>query len=81
MNGMVRMGRGGSTYFTFRIISARQRLENPNIWIRKEKPPLAADFESALERTVGPVVEDLMRDGLETDFGAEEVSFLGEDTT
>jgi len=68
MDGMVRMGRGGSTYFTFRIISARSPAGS---WIRKEKPPLAADFENALARTVGPVVEDLMREGLEEDFGGE----------
>jgi hypothetical protein len=67
MDGMVRMGsetrRGGSTYFTFRIISANSPQGS---WIRKAVPPL--DVVSAVENATRPVVEDVIQAGLEADF-------------
>jgi len=66
-NGMVRManeaGRG-STYFTFRIISAKSPAGS---WIRKEIPPV--DFEGGLTRAVTPVVEEMVQAGIEADIG------------
>jgi hypothetical protein len=67
-NGMVRMGSetrgGGSTYFTFRIISAKSPAGS---WIRKEVPPV--DFEGGLKEAVTPVVEEMIGYGLEADIG------------
>jgi hypothetical protein len=54
----------GSTYFTFRIIS---RNSPEGSWIRKAVPPV--DVTGALERTTRPVVEDMIRAGLEADLG------------
>ena len=54
----------GSTYFTFRIIS---RDSPEGSWIRKAVPPV--DVTGALERTTRPVVEDMIRAGLEADLG------------
>ena len=71
MGGMVRMGsetkRGGSTYFTFRVISAKQFLTSPYSWIKKAVPPV--DVVGALEKTVTPVIEDAIQAGLEADLG------------
>jgi hypothetical protein len=67
-NGMVRMNdepTGKSTYFTFRIISAAQRVTKPNSWIRKEVAPI--DVVSALIKTTGQDVENIIRKGLEAD--------------
>jgi hypothetical protein len=68
MNGMVRMDsetkRGGSTFFTFRIVSANSPQGS---WIRKAVSPV--DVISALETTVRPVVEDVIQAGLEADIG------------
>jgi hypothetical protein len=66
MNGMVRMS-GGGGYFTFRIISAAQLVTSPYSWIRKAVPPI--DVVGALESTVRPIVEDVIRAGLEADIG------------
>jgi hypothetical protein len=64
--GMVRTG-GGGGYFTFRIISAAQLVTRPFAWIRKAVAPV--DVVGALERTTGPLAEDLIQAGLEADFG------------
>jgi hypothetical protein len=67
-NGMVRMAndtkRGGSTYFTFRIISAASPQGS---WIRKAVEPV--DVVSALEKATRPAVEGLIQSGLEADLG------------
>jgi hypothetical protein len=67
-NGMVRMASetrgGGSTYFTFRIISAKSPAGS---WIRKAIPPV--DVEGALSKTVTPVVEKMINSALEVDIG------------
>ncbi|WP_461246369.1 hypothetical protein [Treponema sp. R6D11] len=54
----------GSTYFPFRIISRDSPADS---WIRKAVPPV--DVTGALERTTRPVVEDMIRTGLEADLG------------
>jgi hypothetical protein len=70
-NGMVRMddetGSGGSTYFTFRVISAMSLLTRPYGWIRKAVPPV--DVVGAVERTAKPKVEEMLQAGLEADIG------------
>lgn len=64
-NGMVKMSANkGSTYFTFRVISANSPKDK---WIRKEVP--AIDVVSAIERTTKNDVENLLQKGLETDIG------------
>jgi hypothetical protein len=55
--------RGGSTYFTFRIISAGA--SPAGSWIRKAVESI--DVESALERTTRPVVEEMIQAGFEAD--------------
>jgi hypothetical protein len=71
INGLVRMGsktrRGGSTYFTFRVISAVQLVTRPYSWIRKAVEPV--DVTGALIKTTRPTVEDLIRRGIEADIG------------
>jgi hypothetical protein len=71
MNGMVRMAnetkRGGSTYFTFRVISAKQLVTSPYSWIRKAIQPV--DVVSAIENITGPIVADVIQAGLEADIG------------
>jgi hypothetical protein len=64
--GMVRMRNdtGGSTYFTFRVISA---ISPASSWIRKASPPV--DIEGGLERAVRPYVETLVEAGLKADIG------------
>lgn len=64
-NGMVKMrSNTGSTYFTFRVISANSP---QNAWVRKEVPP--NDVVSAVERTSRKNVEDIVQAGLEQDLG------------
>jgi hypothetical protein len=71
INGMVRMDnetkRGGSTFFTFRVISAAQLVTKPYSWIRKAVPPV--DVVSALENAARPVVEEVIQAGFEADIG------------
>jgi hypothetical protein len=70
MNGMVRIGNDngkGSTYFTFRVISALQLVTAPHSWIRKAIP--AIDVVGAVESETRPLVEELIQAGLEADFG------------
>jgi hypothetical protein len=66
INGLVRMANqtkeGGSTYFTFRIISASSPQGS---WIRKAVDPI--DVVSALEKTTRPVVEEMVQAGFEAD--------------
>jgi hypothetical protein len=64
--GMVRMNDddGGSTYFTFRVISA---ISPGASWIRKAVPPV--DIEGSLEKAVRPIVEDMVAAGLKADMG------------
>lgn len=64
-NGMVKMkSNTGSTYFTFRIISAKSP---EGSWLRKEIPPI--DVVSAVEKTTRKDVEDILQAGLEQDLG------------
>ena len=64
-SGMVKMqSNPGSTYFTFRVISANSAA---NSWIRKEVPP--NDVVSAVEKTTKQNVEDILSAGLEQDLG------------
>lgn len=70
MDGLVRMGNDngrGSTYFTFRVISALQKITAPTSWIRPAVD--AVDVVGAVERETRPLVEDLLQAGLEADFG------------
>jgi hypothetical protein len=71
MNGMVRMNKetkgGGSTYYTFRVISAWQLVTAPHSWIRKAVP--AIDVVGAVENETRPLVEELIQAGLDADFG------------
>lgn len=64
--GMVRMRDVGkkSTYFTFRIISAKS---DPSKWwyFRKGNPGI--DIIGALERTVGPAITELIKQGVKND--------------
>lgn len=64
-NGMVKMkSNTGSTYFTFRVISAKSP---ESAWVRKEVP--ANDVISAVEKTTRQNVEDILQAGLEQDLG------------
>lgn len=64
-NGMVKMrSNTGSTYFTFRVISAKSP---ESAWVRKEVP--ANDVVSAVEKTTRQNVEDILEAGLEQDLG------------
>jgi hypothetical protein len=71
MDGMVRMNKetrgGGSTYFTFRVISVLQLLTAPYSWVRKAVE--AVDVVGAVEKETRPLVEELLQAGLEADFG------------
>lgn len=70
LDGLVRMlddvnyggGRVGSTYLTFRIISAKSPADS---WIRKAIPP--NDVVGALARATEKEVNDLLQAGLEAD--------------
>ena len=64
-NGMVKMkSNTGSTYFTFRIISANSPKDS---WIRKEVAPI--DVVGGIERSTRGAVEEIMQAGLEQDLG------------
>jgi hypothetical protein len=71
MDGMVRMNKetkgGGSTYFTFRVISVKQLITAPYSWIRKATEPI--DVPLAVANETKPWVEELIQAGLEADFG------------
>ena len=65
--GMVRMkdmATGKSTYFTFRIISAKSP---ENSWIYHKDAIPAIDMMGALIRTVKPQVESMLREGVKAD--------------
>lgn len=65
--GMVRMkdmASGKSTYFTFRIISAKSP---ENSWIYHKDAIPAVDMMGALIRTVKPQVDSLLREGVKAD--------------
>lgn len=65
-NGMVKMKRngGGSTYFTFRVISVKSR---PGSWIRKSVP--ANDVIGAIEKKLSPAVSEIIAAGITSDLG------------
>jgi hypothetical protein len=73
MKGMIRAendahsGEGGGGYFNFRIISALQLVTKPYSWIRPAVPPL--DVVGALAKEMQPIAEEMIRAGLEADFG------------
>ena len=71
MNGMVRMGKetkgGGSTYYTFRVISTKQIITNPDKWIRKAVEPV--DVVGAVESVTRPLVEGIIEAGMRADMG------------
>lgn len=71
MDGMVRMNKetkgGGSTYFTFRVISVLQLLTAPYSWVRKAVEPI--DVVGAVANETRPLIEELIQAGLEADFG------------
>lgn len=63
--GMVRMKDvTGSTYFTFRIISAKSPA---NSWIYHKDAKPAIDLMGALERTVKPTVDRIIEEGIRAD--------------
>lgn len=65
--GMVRMkdmASGKSTYFTFRIISAKSP---ENSWIYHKDAIPAVDMMGALVRTVKPQVDSILREGIKAD--------------
>lgn len=65
--GMVRMkdmASGKSTYFTFRIISAKSP---ENSWIYHKDAIPAIDMMGALVRTVKPQVDSMLREGIKAD--------------
>lgn len=65
--GMVRMkdmASGKSTYFTFRIISAKSP---ENSWIYHKDAIPAVDMMGALVRTVKPQVNSMLREGVKAD--------------
>lgn len=65
--GMVKMaGNPHSTYFTFRIISAKSPSGS---WIRKAVP--ANDVVSAIESSTRPFIEEQLHSALEEDFGLD----------
>lgn len=64
-NGMVKMkSNTGSTYFTFRVISAKSP---ERAWVRKEVP--ANDVLSAIKNTTKENVENIIEAGLQQDLG------------
>lgn len=64
-SGMVKMRDSGkSTYFTFRVISAKSPADS---WIRKEVPP--NDVVGALEKSLRGKVNDIIQAGLEQELG------------
>ncbi len=64
-NGMVKMRNGNkSTYFTFRVISAKSP---ENAWKRRAIP--ANDVVSAVEKATRNDVEEIIQSGLEQDLG------------
>lgn len=64
-NGMVKMkSNTGSTYFTFRVISAKSP---ERAWVRKEVP--ANDVLSAVKNTTKENVENIIEAGLQQDLG------------
>ena len=63
--GMVKMkSNTGSTYFTFRIVSAKSP---ENSWIYHKDAIPAVDMMGALVRTVKPRVDEMLRDGIKAD--------------
>lgn len=65
MNGLVAFPDAkGSTYFTFRIISAKSPEDS---WIRKGVP--ANDVVGALERKYAPEVAEIVEEGVKADLG------------
>ena len=67
-SGMVRMAdaTGGSTYFTFRIISARSA---PSKWVKKAVPP--NDVAAAVARASEADAERIIEAGIKADLGIE----------
>jgi hypothetical protein len=68
IDGLVRMAdqtkKRGSTFFTFRVISAASPQGS---WIRKAVDPI--DVVSAVKQTTSPVVEEIIQAGFEADIG------------
>lgn len=65
--GMVRMkdvSTGNSTYFTFRIISAKSPA---NSWIYHKDAKPSIDMMGALERTVRPEIDRIINEGIQED--------------
>ena len=63
--GMVRMKDvTGSTYFTFRIISAKSPASS---WIYHKDAVPGVDMMAALERTAKPVIDKIINDGINAD--------------
>ena len=65
--GMVRMkdvSTGRSTYFTFRIVSAKSPA---NSWIYHKDAVPGVDVLAALERTVKPKIEQIINSGIQAD--------------
>ena len=63
--GMVKMKDvTGSTYFTFRIISAKSPA---NSWIYHRPAKPSVDMMGALERTVKPTIDKIISEGIELD--------------
>lgn len=70
-NGMVRMedrATGGSTYFTFRVISEKNSM-NGDKWWKKAVPP--NDVTGALIRSNEKTIVDLIERGLRSDLGLD----------
>jgi hypothetical protein len=65
--GMVRMkdiASGKSTYFTFRIVSAKSPA---NSWIYHKDAIPPVDMMGALERTVRPKIDSIINEGIQAD--------------
>ena len=63
--GMVRMKDvTGSTYFTFRIVSAKSP---PGSWIYHRDAKPAIDMMGALERTIKPKIDEMISAGIQAD--------------
>lgn len=63
--GMVRMKDiTGSSYFTFRIVSAKSPA---NSWIYHKDAKPAIDMMGALERTVKPTIDSMISEGIQAD--------------
>ena len=63
--GMVRMkSNTGSTYFTFRIVSAKSPASS---WIYHKDAIPGVDVMAALERTVKPKIDSLINEGIKAD--------------